>query len=349
LIVMTQLLGDQLSTTIFEPDGRDRARFSMTMADLGHRHDRAELMGHYTAAVAGCHLQTFGLPEIARLARGLPAPSDSFRNLLDRGRWSVEGIREALMRAALLAGILAICLEIHVNAHGDGSGRDLIALVAVGTGWSIPIGWAHVGHPPIEPGVPDAARNAVIDLIEEFAVTWASLCGAASMPPLLSADDCFGEDTRLRAELAARSVEYSLPVPAEFDEAEAVAHPYEPSEGGRTLAELLPWNLESSPAAVELAAADRREAEYVTALSPQRRLLVHPEIDLPDGALLGHHPQRRALELAQLRAPEPGLIESLRVAGFRHGSSQAVTRHAWLMSILAIFLRGRLGEGAAGA
>jgi hypothetical protein len=346
---MTVVLGDQLSAAIFEPDGRDRGRFATALTDLGHRADRAELMGHYVAAVAGCREASFGLLDLALHNSSLTSPADSFRNLLDRARWSVQEIREALLRSALFAGILAICFEIHVGARADGSGRDLIALVAVGAGWSIPIGWAHIEHPPVEPGVPDAVRGAVINLIEEFAVAWAALGPGVALPPLLSADCCFGEDTRLRAELAARSVEYVLPVPAEFDEAVPVTHPYESSERGRTLAELLPWAPDRPPAMVELASAQRREAEYVAPLSPRQRLLIHPEVELPAGAILGHHPQQRVLELAELRAPEPGLIESLRVAGFGHPSARAVIRHAWLMSILSVFLRGRLAEEDAGS
>lgn len=344
---MTQLLGDQLSAAIFEPDGRDRARFSTAMADLGHRQDRAELMGRYVAAVAACNHARFRLIDVADFASSLKAPGDSFRNLLDRARWSAEDIRRALLRSALLAGVLAICLEIHIDAHGDGSGRDLIALVAVGAGWSIPIGWAHVEHPPVLPGVVDVVRGAVLNLIEELAVEWVSLAPCTPLPPLVSADPCFGEDKRLRAELAARSIEYALPVPAEFDEAEPVSHPYEETTHSRTLAELLPWQPDGPTALLELASADRREADYVAPLSPRHRLLIHPEVELPAGALLGDHPRIRALELAELRAPEPGLIESLRVAGFHHASAQGVIRHAWLMSILSVFLRGRLAEEGA--
>jgi len=339
---MSQLLGDQLSAAIFEPDGRARTRFAEAMADIGNRHDRAELMGSYVAAVAACHHTSFRLLDVADCAVWMSAPADSFRNLLDRARWSVHDVRRALLRSALLAGMLAICLEIHINARADGSGRDLIALVAVGAGWSIPIGWAYVEHPPVVPGVVDVLRGAVVNLIEELAVEWESLAPGVPLPPLLSADDCFGEDQRLRAELAARSIEYALPVPAEFDEAEPVAHPYERTEHGRTLAELLPWGPGGSPLLLELERSDRREAEFVAPFSPRRRLLIHPEVDLPAGALLGHRPGERARDLADLRAPIPGTIESLRVSGFQHASGQGVMRHAWLMSILSVFLRGRL-------
>jgi len=57
---------------------------------------------------------------------------------------------------------------------------------------------------------------------------------------------------------------------------------------------------------------------------------------------LGHRPRERARDLAEMRAPVPGLIESLRVAGFQHMSGKGVMRHAWLMSALSVFLRGRL-------
>jgi hypothetical protein len=340
---MTLVLGDTLSAAIFEPDGRARRRLAVALAELGHRGDRAGLMASYTAAVAGCREEPFGMPELAGLASGVGASAERFRNLIDRARWPLEEIRRALLRSALLAGIVALCLEIHVNARADGAGRDLIALVALGTGVSVPIGWAEVTHPPPMPGVPDALRGAVVGLIEEFAISWAEIDGG-SLPPLLATDLCFGEDTRLRAELAARSVEYALPVPAEFDEAVPVSNPYESSERRRTLAELLPFGAEG-PGLVELAARERREAEYLAPLSAHRRLLVHPEVELPAGAMLGHHPQLRAAALAEVRAPEPGLFSSLRVAGFPHASSEAVLRHAWLMSILSVHLRGRLAEG----
>lgn len=342
---MTVDLGDQLSAAIFEPDGRARRRLATALADLGHRSDRAELMSTYVSAVAGCPETTFGLSRLADFALDLPSPIDSFRNLLDRGRWSVEELQRALLRSAMVAGVVALCLEIHVIAREDGAGRDLIALVAVGAGWSIPVGWALVSHPPIQPGVPDAVRGQVVGLIEEFTLAWASLGGGPALPPLVSADSCFGEDNRLRRELVERSIEYGLPVPAEFDEARPVTHPYESIERGRTLAELLPWEGKAADQPmVELEADDRRKAEFLAPLSERRRLFVRPEVEIPDGAMLGHHPQRRAAELAELRAPEPGLIESLRVAGFEHPSATAVIRHAWLMSILSVFLRGRLVE-----
>jgi hypothetical protein len=342
---MTLVLGDRMSAAIFEPDGRARRRLAVALAELGHRGDRAQLMASYTAAVAGCREELFGMPELACLASGVGATADQFRNLIDRARWTLDEIRLALLRSALIAGVVALCLEIHVDARADGTGRDLIALVALGTGVSIPIGWAQVTHPPPVPGVPDALRLAVVGLIEDFAVAWAHI-GGGPLPPILAADLCFGEDTRLRAELAARSVEYALPVPAEFDEAVPVSNPYESAERGRTLAELLPFGAEGS-GLVELAARERREAEYLAPLSRQRRLLVHPEVELPEGAMLGHHPQLGAAALAELRAPEPGLISTLRVAGFRHTSAEAVLRHAWLMSIFSVHLRGRLAEGGA--
>lgn len=339
------MLGDELSAAVIQPDGRDRRRFEQMMVRLGHPIDRARAMSQYVAAVAGCEKDCFRLSDLARLPPGsVDVARDRFRHLLERATWSDEGIRRGLVRSAIDAGVLAVSVEIDVDAKEDESGRDMIALVAVGEGWSIPVGWTCIDYPPPIPGVPDAVRRAVVNVLEDFAADWHVLQPGIAPPPIVTADHCLGEDRELRGELRARSFEYALPVYADYDEVEPVRHPYADTERERTLAELLPQRPGETPAVVELAATERSEAEYAVALPDGGYVLIHPELALPASALSGHRPQRRARELSELRAPAPRVVRNLRVTDFLHGSPKGTIRHAWLMSAYAVVIRGRFIE-----
>lgn len=335
------LLGEKLSLGQIEVDSAAIRAFDRGMAELGHPPSRVRAMSDYVSAVTRCPIKTFNLADLAEYATvSKGTAQDRYRHLLERAPWPEREIALALIRAATTADVLALSIEIDVNAQGDERGRDLLVVAAIGDGVSIPLGWGCIDYPPVVPGVPGAIRDALLHLLEEVEERW-HLFEKGPLPPLVSADACFGEDQELRSALRGRGFEYVLPVPADYDEVELLQHPYASTAPNRTIAELLS-GIEAGSSALELAADERSESEYAHTLRRGVHALIHPEIATVSGGLLGHLPRLRAEELGDLQPPEPSLIRDLRVAGLLRGSPKGAIRHAWLMSAYAMACRGRL-------
>lgn len=346
-------------------DGLAMQQFEATMIGLGHDRRRAKAMTDYVCRVPALAGGPFGVADIATGPDGCDRKLfDRLCHMLEQAKWSWVALRRGLLASAIATGIVALTIEIRVLANfnvdsdedppqcGDDiaarreDGRDLIALVAVGDGWSTPVGWACVEHPPPIAGHSGAIRSAVINLIEELVAEWPQLAHDEVLPPIVCAfprfnEDCFGEDWRLRAELAGRGLEYKLAAMRDYNEVKPVLHPFETTIEGRTLAELLPGDPRPPADLLELESTDRSHGEFALALPGGLFDLIHPEPVVPEGALRGDHPQHRARELAAIEIPAPTVIDGLRVADFKHRSTEGVIRHAWLVSTFSATSRGR--------
>lgn len=338
---MPTLLGDALSTRLQVPDRRERREFAAALAAMGHRLDRAETISEHVAATAAIGQGRFTLSDLGRVLGAETLWRDRLRQLLERSRWALDPLRACLLHSALAAEIDALAIEIDVRVDEMGRGRDLIVLLAVGDGFSIPLEWECVEYPSPDPSVCQEVRRGVLAMVERFAAGWLAMMPEVDLPPLLAADHCFGEDRALRAELRARAITYQFALPGDYDEAATVCHPYEDTEPERTLTELF-----AGEAGVrELASSVRSQAEYAVALGGRRFAISHPHIELGPGEILGHRPQRRVAELSELVPPEPGAISSLRVGEFDYPSPQALLRHAHILSVYSVFSRSRLVIG----
>jgi hypothetical protein len=338
---MPTLLGDSQSTSLIALDRRAHREFAEVMVALGNRRDRADAIADYAAAASMIGPGRFSLSDLARMIGSELRHRDRFRQLLERSHWDLDPMQTALLDSAVAAEIDAFAIELDIRIDEGGCGRDVLVLLGLGDGFSIPLQWQLVEYLPDHPNTDEAIRAAVLGLVEHFAGGWLAALPEKTLPPLLAADHTFGEDRRLRRALRSRSVTYMLSIPADYDEAVPVRHPYEDTEPERTLAELFG----GGEGVIELSAERRPEAEYAVALPGGRFAIAHPEIEIGPGELLGHRPQRRVTELAELVAPQPGAIKALRVADFDYPSPQALERHAYILSAYSAFIRSRFVIG----
>jgi hypothetical protein len=345
-------VGDARSSSLLQADGLSLRQFETTMAGLGQNRSRARVMADYAGRIPAMAGGAFGVAGIATGPEGLDKRLfERFCHMLERANWSWVSLRRGLLASAIATGIIALTIEIRVLTFFDidsdeerEDGRDIIALVAIGEGRSTPVGWACVEHPPLHVGHCEAIRGVTLNLIEELAGEWPELAPGEPFPPIVSADTLFGEDRDFRAGLAGRHLEYHLPLLRDYDEVLPVFHPYENTKTKRTLAELMPGDPEPPSDLLELGSTERSQGEFALALPGGRFALIHPEPVVPDGALLGHHPQIRARELVAVEAPAPTVIDGLRVADFKHASQLGVIRHAWLVSTYSATSRGRFTD-----
>jgi hypothetical protein len=348
-------------------DAAELEAFAAAVGPLaGLRADSLISACYHVAALAGVPPGRFGLRELARLGEqaGLvPRTGRNLRYLLDRASFDEIGLRRALAASAPMAEIEAFVLEYVEVPVEDGRSWDVFVIVAVGRGWSQPVGLARTAVPPPDPlddgpvlDISEAELACVSSLLEQLDDDYAAVEGvrSAPVPPLVARAGTFGENPQARAAIGELIPEYFLPVTGELTECPLRRHPYEPH--ALLLREhfpLWPQGTSSPQPRQLLGGRSRHGAEYAVAYRPSAGddtlfAICRPTVAAGADELLGRRPERRARELAELaiRLPEPDEVTLDRVTGFRHLDEPGWARSALLLFSLQAVLTGRLEPAA---
>jgi hypothetical protein len=326
--------------------------FTEMMLDLGHRRDRARKMAIYASAVAGCPASPFGLPAIAAAA-GAIGTEKQFRQLLDGSGWDETKLRHLLVRAAPSSEVGVYVVEIE-RVHGhDGDLFDIASIHALGEDKSTPIGWRRVPIPlhhgePV-PELSDGERLMIRELVADLLADYQALEPGPSRRPVIAIDACFGQNEKVRNDLADLGCEYILDVDEiggpVYDGVRLEGHAYGSALESRVLSEQLvdpsPEEATGPPAAI-VDSGGTGTGEY--AVSYRRDGFVQIAIARPrisgSRRLTARLRHERTAELAELsmRVGDARLATALRVTDFRHSNPRGWQRHAMLMSVLFAIL-----------
>jgi hypothetical protein len=332
-------------------------RFVSTMEYLGHRKDRAAMMGTFVASVAGypAHIPAASIPDLQRyLPPQRRATSKQFRNLLACEGWDPAELRLELV-AAGFEGVEAILIEGHELRLNTPRPYDVVSAHALGAGSSIPVGWKRFALPEkaddASPDIAAGERNSVLSLVEQLRDDCQAL--GLSMPafPLVILDWRCGEDDDLRADLAGLGFEVVVEVGDEYAGLDQTEDPLGPQTGRPMLLDQMPFAQDGSPPAPRFLRTVGGRHEFVTARislpGARAYAIATPMVDRDAATLTGPRAQARALELTKLaaRIRPSDAATRLRVADFHTTDDRPWEAAAYLLSAfqatqMACFPRG---------
>jgi hypothetical protein len=332
------------------------------------RSDSLESACAQVAALAAAPSGGFGLTELVQISSqvGLLPPRTvrNLRYLLDRASFDETVLRRALVATAPMAEVEAFVLEYAAVPVDPERAWDVFMVVAIGRGWSQPIGIARTPVPPADPldggrvlDISEAEVACVAALLEQLDSDYAAVHGASSVqvPPVVARARSLGENPQAREAIGELMPEYFLPVTGELTECNLRRHPYE-SHSLLLREHFPPWPQGTAPPRPRqlLDRGSRHSAEYALAYrtpteTDTRFAICRPTVAAGADELLGERPERRARELAELavRLPAPDATTLARVTDFRHRDDRGWIRSALLLFTLRAVLTGRLQPAAA--
>jgi hypothetical protein len=332
---------------------------------VGGRRDRLELMGSYVHAVSACENFPFRVTDLAEVSRKrTPVTVKQLRNLLDDAAWDEGAIRRALVALIPLGSVEAFVIEYTdvITEPTGPTGYDIFSVTAVGQGFALPLGWRRARVPPADPppGItaPDLSEEehrCVSELLSDLGDDYMAVGDEqpVRVPPIIALDQRFGENEKLRVDLAARAPEYLLVVGPEYDEVDLARDPHEMVRPGKTIARQFgdwPHDAPMPRPRRVLTEAGRRGAEFAVSYrngGATRFGLARPRVVGQRGSLLGRRPEQRVRALTEVasRLPYRTSASGLRIAGFRHQPDLGWRRHALLVSAAEAVASGRVTPG----
>jgi hypothetical protein len=321
-------------------------RFTEAMEELGHRKDRAAMMGTFVGSVAGfpLHVPTATIPALQRyLPPQRRATTKQFRNLLSCEGWDSAEMRRELVAAAFATGVEAILIEGYELTENVSRPYDILSAHALGTGISIPIGWRRFALPEKADGDggPDIAAgefDSVISLIAQLRDDCEELAVPLGQIPLFILDWRCGEDDEVRGRISELGFELLVEVGDEYTGLKQSADPLGPQTPGPLLFEQMPFAEDGSAPAPRLLRTVGGRHEFVTArkvsAGARAYAIASPLIPSANGALTGARARQRALELTAMagRISPSNAATRLRVADFRSQDDPPWEAAAYLLS-----------------
>jgi hypothetical protein len=332
-------------------------RFVSTMEFLGHRRDRAKLMGTFVASVAGfpSHAPAASIPDLRRyLPPQQRATEKQFRNLMNCEGWDPADLRMELV-AASFEGVEAILIEGRELRENTPRPYDIVSAHALGAGFSIPVGWKRFALPKkaddASPDIAAGERNLVLDLVEQLQEDCRGLGLSMADSPLVILDWGCGEDDHLRADLARLGFELIVEVGDEYAGLDQTNDPLGPQTGRPMLLDQMPFAQDGSPPAPRFLRTIDGRHEFVTARislpGVRPYTIATPQVDRGASTLTGPRARERALELTELaaRIRASNAAERLRVTSFHTTDDRPWEAAAYLLSAfqatqMACFPRG---------
>ncbi|MGA8744329.1 MAG: hypothetical protein WB507_00500 [Solirubrobacterales bacterium] len=320
-------------------------RFVGAMEELGHRSDRAAMMGTFVGAVAGFPAQV-PTATIPALQRYLPpqrrATTKQFRNLLNCEGWDPAELRRELVAAGVEGGVEAILVEGYDLTQNTQRPYDILSAHLLGPGYSVPVGWTRFALPEKPDGNgPDIAageRGSAVGLLSQLREDFEILGLPMPKVPVVILDWRCGEDDLMRAQIAELDFELIVEVGDEYAGLDQTNDPLGPQTGRSMLFEQMPFAEDGSPSASRLLRTVGGRQEYVTGGLRKGGVRAYaissPLIDAPPGSLKGSRARERANELSALASrisPSNAAIR-LRVADLRSHDDRPWEAAAYLLS-----------------
>ena len=331
-------------------------RFTAAMEDLGHRKDRAAMMGTFVGAMAGFPAGVSAT--IPALRRYLP-PQDritekQFRNLLNCEGWDPADLRRELVAAGLEGGVEAILIEGYELRENTPQPFDVASAHLLGPGSAIPIGWRRTPLPKKRdgegPNILDEERRSAVGLLEQYLGDVETLGAAAAAAPVVILDWRCGDDDELRQRLADLGFELLVEVGGEYAGFDQTGTPFGSQYRRPTLFDQLPFAPDGSPPEPRLLRTVNGRHEFVTGLQrpdASTYAIAAPLVDAPPESLQGHRARERAGALAALAAricPSDAATR-LRIADLRFPDERPWLAAAYLISAFQATQMARFPKG----
>ena len=331
-------------------------RFAAAMQELGHRRDRAAMMGTFVGAVAGFPV---GVPAtIPALHRYLPpqhrATEKQFRNLLNCEGWNPEQLRRELVAAGFEGGVEAILIEGYELRENTPRPYDLVSAHLLGPGSAVPVGWQRVALPEGKngagPDIAEAERRSAVGLLAQLRADCEALGLPVAEVPVVILDWRCGDDDELREQLAELGFEFLAEVGDEYAGFDQAGDPFSSQVRRLMLLEQLPFAEDGSAPEPRLLRKVGDRLEFVTGLTrpgAHSYAIAGPLIAAP--ALKGHRARERAADLAVLagRISPTRAATRLRIADFRSPDERPWQAGAYLISAFQATQMARFPKGGA--
>jgi len=320
-------------------------RFVAAMEELGHRSDRAAMMGTFVGSVAGFPSQV-PTATIPALQRYLPpqhrATTRQFRNLLKCEGWDPVDLRRELVAAAAEGGVEAILVEGYDLTENTQRPYDILSAHLLGSGSSVAVGWSRFALPEKLDGTgPDIAageRGSAVGVLSQLREDFEVLSLSMPKVPVAVLDWRCGEDDLMREQIAALDFELIVEVGGEYAGLDQTNDPLDSQTSRPMLFEQMPFAEDGSPPAPRLLRTVGDRQEFVTGLRRQGGLqgyaIASPLIEVSPGSLKGSRARQRAKQLSALASrisPSNAAIR-LRVADFRSNDDRTWEAAAYLLS-----------------